>query len=245
MLKLASTVQRLDSGIASKSCHRGDFWRPGDKKRQLSGFRRRWPPTQSWQALLQQLALDPHFLSTGTSAGSCGINTSAERTLCPPLSSNKEVIQGGHWKAQRMCDTGQLLTACTVAGIWHLIPADFCFLVSLPLRSVSQTLTLLPSAQHASYHVTGIYHFTSAKGGVLWEGGVASSADATLQSQLSQTGYPLWKTLAGLHNEQELSEIENCTFVWIPSTALTYCIDRSSLFDSNLSLIRLDLDWSD
>lgn len=130
MLKLDSTVHRLDSDIASKSCQRGRckgrFWRACEEKRRLSGFRRRWPPEQSWQAPLQQLSFGPNFLCTDTSAASCGINTLAERTRCPPLSS-KKVIQGGPWKAHRVCDPGQVLTASTVAGMWHLIPADFCF----------------------------------------------------------------------------------------------------------------------
>lgn len=117
----------------------------------------------------------------------------------------------------------------------------FSCLTATAFRSVSQTLTLLPSAQHASYHVTGIYHFTSAKGGYC-ERGVLHHQQMLLCSHSFHKLAPLFKkTLAGLHNEQELFEIENCTFVWIPSTALTYCIDRSSLFESNLSLLHLIL----
>lgn len=92
MLKLDSAVHRLDSDIVSESCQRGrckgGFWRASEGRRRLSGFRRRRPTKQSWQVLLQQLSWGPNFFCTGTSAASCGINTSAERTRCPPLSSN-------------------------------------------------------------------------------------------------------------------------------------------------------------
>lgn len=93
MLKLDSTVHRLESDIVSKSCQRGrcngGFWRPTDEKRWRSGFVRMRPPPQSWQVLLQQLSLGPNFLCTGTSAASCGINTVAQRghvvLLCPQI----------------------------------------------------------------------------------------------------------------------------------------------------------------
>lgn len=64
-----------------------------------------------------------------------------------------------------MCDPGQALTGSTVAGIWHLTPADFLF------SRLTATVFCIPNthpaafAQHASYHVTGIYHFTSCEGG--------------------------------------------------------------------------------
>lgn len=78
MLKLDSSVHRLDSDIVSRSCHRGrcelDFWRAGEKQRLLSGLRRRWPPKQFWPVLLQQPSWGPTFLCIGTSAGSWGIN---------------------------------------------------------------------------------------------------------------------------------------------------------------------------
>lgn len=81
MLKLDSSVHRLDSDIVSRSCHTGrcelDFWRAGEKKRQLSGLRRRWPPKQFWPVLLQQPSWGPTFLCIGTSAGSWGIKTLA------------------------------------------------------------------------------------------------------------------------------------------------------------------------
>lgn len=195
MLKLDSTVHRLDSDIVSKSCQRGrckgGFWRASEEKRRLSGFRSRRPPKQSWQVLLQQLSLGPNFLCTGASAASCGINTLAERTRCPPLSSNKKsnpgrILKGtqGVWSRSGV----NSLYCCrdmTPNSSWL-----FVFTVSLRLCSVSQTLTLLPFAQHASYHVTGIYHFTSCEGGVVRQRGAASSSDAALHSQLSQTGSP-------------------------------------------------------
>lgn len=81
MLKLDSSVHRPDSDIVSRSCHRGrcelDLWRAGEKKRQLSGLRRRWPPKQLWPVLLQQPSWGPAFLCIGTSAGSWGIKTLA------------------------------------------------------------------------------------------------------------------------------------------------------------------------
>lgn len=169
MLKLDSTVQRLESDIVSKSCQRGrckgGFWRPGEEKRRLSRFRRMRPPEQSWQVLLQQLSLGPNFLCTGTSAASCGINTLAERTRCPPLSSNKKVIQGGSWKAHRVCDPGQVLTASTVAGIWHLIPVD-CDCVLYPKHSPCslRSTCFISCNRHLPLHILWT--------GGLWERGV-------------------------------------------------------------------------
>lgn len=94
-----------------------------------------------------------------------------DRSSSTVLKFKKKAVQGGSGKAHRVCNPGQALTVCAVAGMWHLTPADFCFLVSPPLRSGSQTLAPLPSAQHASYHVTGTYHFPSCGRGVVRRGG--------------------------------------------------------------------------
>lgn len=72
------------------------------------------------------------------------------------------------------CDPGQVLTGSTVAGIRHLTPnAGSLFL----FPCLPATERCIPNthpaafAQHASYHVTGIYHFTSCGGGELRDRG--------------------------------------------------------------------------
>lgn len=167
MLKLDSTVHRLESDIVSESFQhpergtlKGSFREPGEKWR-LSGLARMWPSGQSWHAVWQQLSSKQNFLCADTSANSCGINTQAERTICPPLASNKKVIQGG--------STGCVIQVrcSTVAWIWHFTTADFfVFLSRCDYVHIPNTHPA-PSAQHASYHITGIYHFQSCGGGVV------------------------------------------------------------------------------
>lgn len=96
MLKLDRTVHRLESDIVSRSCQppergrrKGGLRRAGEERRQLSGLGGMRLPVWSWQTLLKQLSSSgPNLLYPRTSAASSGINTLAEPTLCPLLSSN-------------------------------------------------------------------------------------------------------------------------------------------------------------
>lgn len=128
ILKLDSSVHRLDSDMVSRSCHRGrwelDFWRAGEKKRLLLSGLRRWPPKQFWPVLLQQPSWGPTFLCIGTSAGSWGIKhwhkgqvvlhrpQIKKRSREAPERHTGCVIQVRRWQSVLLqgCDTQHQLT---------------------------------------------------------------------------------------------------------------------------------------
>lgn len=123
----------------------------------------------------------------------------------------KKVTQGGS-ERHRVCDPGQALTASTVAGIWHLTPADFLF------SRLTATVLCIPNthpapfAQHASYHVTGIYHFTSCGGGGCETEGYCIISRCCCALAAFSNWLPS-KSLVGQCIKQDLFEMEMLCFL--------------------------------
>lgn len=189
--KLDSTVHGPESDTASES-RRSGRWKgglggPGEEKGRLSvGFGATRPPRPSRRVAprrrrqqQQPPSFGPNPLCAGASAASCGMRARAERTPCPPPSSNEKVIQGGSGDAHalRACvregsrSGVNSLYRCEGNGTKHR--RTFCFPSSLSLCSTSQMLALL-NMPRVMQPASTTRH--PGRGEWEWEGGCEAAA---------------------------------------------------------------------